>query len=242
MVLYQLKNGYCYNSDTHFLHQFISDCLKKYKNKSGNILDIGSGSGILGLLLLKKFYKLTLSQCELQEDFIFLSNKNAQINNIKNIMYEGNIFDQKFDQKFDLIVSNPPFYDTRTIKTHNQSKSISRYSEYMPLKKLLKFTYDLLSNNGKFFFCYSAEKTNEVILECNNANLNIESIKFLHPNITKNASLMMIYIKKNSKSSSKIQNPFLMFDDDGKFTQQTLEIYKTCNTHSIKVENINYEY
>ena len=57
MLLYQPLNGYCYNSDTHFLFNFICKNLEKYKNISGELLDIGSGSGILGLLVAKKFSK-----------------------------------------------------------------------------------------------------------------------------------------------------------------------------------------
>ncbi|MFA9374886.1 MAG: methyltransferase, partial [Poseidonibacter sp.] len=45
MVLYQPKDGYCYNSDTHFLYNFIVQSLKKFKNIKGELLDIGSGSG-----------------------------------------------------------------------------------------------------------------------------------------------------------------------------------------------------
>ena len=60
MVLYQPTNGYCYNSDTHFLYNFIVENLKKYKNIKGELLDIGSGSGILGLLVAKNFEKIKL--------------------------------------------------------------------------------------------------------------------------------------------------------------------------------------
>mgnify|MGYP003614829363 FL=1 len=62
MVLYQSTNGYCYNSDTHFLYNFIVENLKKYKNIKGELLDIGSGSGILGLLVAKNFEKIKLNQ------------------------------------------------------------------------------------------------------------------------------------------------------------------------------------
>ena len=72
MVLYQPKNGYCYNSDTHFLFNFICINLKKFKNIQGEILDIGSGSGILGLLISREYKKLKLNQCEVQDVFQLL--------------------------------------------------------------------------------------------------------------------------------------------------------------------------
>ena len=82
MVLYQPQNGYCYNSDTHFLYNFIVENLKKYKNIKGEILDIGSGSGILGLLVAKDFEKIKLNQCEIQEMFQFFTKKNSETNKI----------------------------------------------------------------------------------------------------------------------------------------------------------------
>ena len=82
MVLYQPMNGYCYNSDTHFLYNFICENFKKYKNIKGELLDIGSGSGILGLLLAKEYSNITLNQCEIQRMFQFFSSKNAQTNKI----------------------------------------------------------------------------------------------------------------------------------------------------------------
>ena len=82
MVLYQPQNGYCYNSDTHFLYSFICKSLEKYKNISGEVLDIGSGSGILGLLFSNKYRKTNLNQVEIQDIFQFFSTKNAKINKI----------------------------------------------------------------------------------------------------------------------------------------------------------------
>ena len=132
MVLYQPINGYCYNSDTHFLFNFICENLKKFKNIKGEVLDIGSGSGILGLLLANRFQKLLLNQCEIQKMFQFFSTKNAQINNIDSILYKGSFDSILFDKKFDLCVSNPPFYHGNVIKSENQSLKIARYNDSLP--------------------------------------------------------------------------------------------------------------
>jgi len=77
LFLYQPQNGYCYNSDTHFLYNFIKQKLKQFKNIKGELLDIGSGSGVLGLLIARDYDKLKLNQCEIQESFQFLSQKNS---------------------------------------------------------------------------------------------------------------------------------------------------------------------
>ena len=74
---------------------------KKYKNIKGEILDIGSGSGILGLLVSNEYKKLNLNQCEIQKMFQFFSTKNALTNKINTNLYEGSFEKIEFDKKFD---------------------------------------------------------------------------------------------------------------------------------------------
>jgi len=236
MFLYQPQNGYCYNSDTHFLYDFFSLALKKYKNIQGDILDIGSGSGILGLLLVRDYPKLNLYQVEIQKDFQFLSQKNADINMINSYLYKGDICQIEFNRQFDYIVSNPPFYSSNVIKSENRNIKIARYNDFMPLEQFIKKVSKLLKNNGKFIFCYDPKQLNDIIYLLKIFKLNIEYIRFLYPKDDKNATLVMIYAKKGSKSVVNILPSLIMFNNDGKFTQEVENIYKKSATYSIKCE------
>ena len=236
LSLYQPQNGYCYNSDTHFLYNFICKNLEKYKNIQGELLDIGSGSGILGLLVARDYTKLNLNQCELQEDFQFLSQKNSEVNKISNTLHKGSILDYKFEMQFDYVVSNPPFYHCDVIKSENESLKIARYSDSMPLDKFIFKTAKLLKQSGKFFFCYDAKQLDKIIENINKTNLNIEAIQFLHPNEMKEASLVMVYARNGSKSPLKILPPMIMFEKNGDFKEKTNLLYEKCSTHSIKCE------
>ena len=236
LYLYQPINGYCYNSDTHFLYNFICKNLKQFKNIKGELLDIGSGSGILGLLVSRDFNKLNLNQVEIQNSFQFLSQKNSELNDIKNNLYQGSVLNIEFDKQFDYIISNPPFYNNDVIKSENESLKIARYNDNFPLDKFIKKVSKLLNQKGKFFFCYDVKQLNNIIIELNNAKLNIESIQFLHPKPDKEASLVMIYARKNSKTKLKVINPLIMFDKNGEFTQIVNDIYAKCSTYSIKSE------
>jgi len=234
LVLYQPQNGYCYNSDTHFLYNFISLNLKEYKNIQGSLLDIGSGSGVLGLLMARDYQKLQLTQCEIQQEFQFLSQKNANANNIKAELLSGNFLETEFEKNFDYIVSNPPFYHTNVIKSENECLKIARYADSMPLEKMIQKVSSIISPKGKFFFCYDAKQLDNIVLNFNKYKLNIEAIQFLHPNESKTASLIMVYGRKGSKSPLKVLNPVIMFEQDGSFKNETNHIYNKCNTHSIK--------
>ena len=236
MVLYQPTNDYCYNSDTHFLYNFIVENLKKYKNIKGEILDIGSGSGILGLLVAKDFEKIKLNQCEIQEMFQFFTKKNSETNKINSKLYEGSFSNIEFDKKFDICVSNPPFYHSDVIKSENESLKIARYNDSLPLEIFIKKTATILNSEGKFFFCYDVKQINEILLLLNKYKFNLEALQFVHPKESKDATLVLVYAKRNSKSLTKVLTPLIVFDEKNEFTSFVQDIYKKSSTHSIKVD------
>ena len=236
MVLYQPTNGYCYNSDTHFLYNFIVENLKKYKNIKGEILDIGSGSGILGLLVAKDFEKIKLNQCEIQGMFQFFTKKNSETNKINSKLYEGSFSNIEFDKKFDICVSNPPFYHSDVIKSENESLKIARYNDSLPLEIFIKKTATILNSEGKFFFCYDVKQINEILLLLNKYKFNLEALQFVHPKESKDATLVLVYAKRNSKSLTKVLTPLIVFDEKNEFTSFVQDIYKKSSTHSIKVD------
>lgn len=240
LLLYQPNNGYCYNSDTHFLYSFIIKNLEKFKNIKGELLDIGSGSGILGLLVARDNQKLSLNQCEIQKVFQFLTNLNSKNNKIMNKLFEGSFLDVDFDKNFDICISNPPFYHSNVIKSENTVLNIARYRDSLPIDDFFAKVYKVLNQDGKFFFCYDAKQINELLISLTKFRFNIESIQFVHPNLNKDASLVMIYARKNSKSLTKIMPPLIMFDNNGEFREEINDIYKKSATYSIKVDLDEY--
>jgi tRNA1Val (adenine37-N6)-methyltransferase len=235
LVLYQPINGYCYNSDTHFLYNFIYENLKKYKNIKGELLDIGSGSGILGLLLAREYTNLNLNQCEIQEVFQFFSTKNAQTNKLESTLYKGSFEKVEFNKKFDICVSNPPFYHSDVIKSENENLRIARYNDSLPLEQFIKKVSSVLTSEGKFFFCYDVKQINEILILLNKYKFNLEALQFVHPKLSKDATLILVYAKKNSKSLTKIFNPLIVFENNNDFTQEVQNIYEKSSTYSIKV-------
>lgn len=81
LKIYQIAEGYCYNSDSLFLWDFILPHIKS----RAKVLELGSGSGIIGLLCAKS-KAITLYQIEKQREYAFMNAKNAQINHIDSIV------------------------------------------------------------------------------------------------------------------------------------------------------------
>jgi len=229
MLLYQLQKGYRFNSDTHFLYDFISNFSIK-----GEVLDIGCGCGILGLLMARDF-KISLTQIDIQKENIFLSEKNAQINKIKSNILQMDFKKSEFRNRFDFIVSNPPFYHNDHIKTQNIHINKSRYSKHLPLNILIKNASLALKPRGYFIFCYDPKELDKIFINLKDCNLTPEFIKFVHPNKQKEANLVMIASRKNSKAFLKILPP-LFAHENGNFSEEATEIFKKTDTHSIKCE------
>ena len=232
MVLYQPTNGYSYNSDTHFLYNFIVENLKKYKNIKGEILDIGSGSGILGLLVAKDFEKIKLNQCEIQEMFQFFTKKNSETNKINSKLYEGSFSNIEFDKKFDICVSNPPFYHGGSVKSEEPSLSISRHNSALPLEKFAKKVTKTLSNRGYFIFCYDAKQLDNIAHALIENGLKIEDVLLVHVKEDKEASLVLIRARKSSKSLCKIHPPLFMYQND-MISPKVQAIYDKSQTKSL---------
>ena len=150
-------------------------------------------------------------------------------------MYKGSFLELDFDKKFDICISNPPFYHSDVIKSEKENIKIARYNDYMPLRDFIKKSSQVLKNDGKIYFCYDCKQLADIILYLKEFKFNLEALQFVHPNDSKDATLVMIYAKKDSKSLVKILNPLIVFDENNEFTKTVQNIYKEAQTHSIKV-------
>ncbi len=229
MFIYQEKNGYCYNSDTLFLYDFIS----KFSPK-GDILDIGCGCGVLGLLI-KENFQVNLTGIDIQKNSIFLSKINAKNNNLKAEFICDDFLRYKFDKKFDFIVSNPPFYKADNKQSKNLSKKISRFNDSLPLEDFVKKCNSLLKPRGELIFCYSSSEADRVFALLENYKIKVNEIRWLHPKVDKNATIVMIRAKKSSKSMLKCLSP-LITHIDGEFSDEVKGIYEKIGLKSLKCD------
>ena len=133
MLLYQPESGYCYNSDTLFLYDFIESLSPK-----GDVLDIGTGCGVLGLLVAKGKTNISLSAVEKQKSFCKLAKINARVNNIDLDLIESDFLDLDEEKKYDYVISNPPFYPSGVQKSSNEMLFNARYNVNLPIDQFFK--------------------------------------------------------------------------------------------------------
>lgn len=230
MIIYQPLSGYCYNSDTIFLYDFISQFPIR-----GEVLDVGGGSGILALLVARDFKEAHVNIIEIQERFVQYAKINAKANKKDITIYFGDFLHMIFEKKFDFIISNPPFYHKDVLRSKNKMIDTARYCAHLPLEHFLQKANKILKPKGAVIFCYDAKQIQDIIYKLSKYKFTIEKMRFVHPHEQKAATLVMIYAKKSSKSLTQVQAPLVVFDN-GNYKQEIEEIFKRVGVHSIKCE------
>ena len=230
MTLFQPESGYCYNSDSLFLYDFINKL-----NPKGEMLDVGAGCGIVGLLCARDNEKVNLEAIEKQEMFLNYASKNADENSINYKLHHGNFATYNFDKKYDYIVSNPPFYHGQSTKSQNESLFNARYNINLPLKDFFKKVSQTLKPTSHFVFCYDAQHFGEICAELANVKMRVVDVMFVHPKIDRVASLVLVHARNGSNSLMNVMEPFISFDGD-KPSSKAQAIFDKAKTQSIKCQ------
>lgn len=229
MNLFQPKKGYRYNSDTLLLYDFISSFQPK-----GSVLDVGCGCGILGLLLKRDFPNISMHLLDIQAQNCTIAQANAKANNIAIERFTCNNFlETSFEQKFDFIVSNPPFYHHGGVKNEEDSLFLSRHSSALPFELFAKKVTKTLSNRGYFCFCYDAKQIDTLMWALLNNGLNVEDLCFVYPKEEKEASLVMIRARKNSKTVCRVHPPLFIYTQEV-FSTRVQAIFERSQTKSLE--------
>lgn len=228
MLLYQPQSGYCYNSDSIFLYDFISSF-----NPKGRVLDVGAGCGVVGLLVARDHKKVQLEAVEKQDTFVQYATNNARVNKIDYKIHHKEFLDLDENVKYDYIISNPPFYHDGNSKSEDEMLFNARYNVNLPIKDFVKKVSRLLKPRSHFIFCYDASQFSQLCAELEKVKLRVVDVQFVHPKINKKASLVMLHVRNGSKSYTKIWEPFISFDGND-FSQKAKDIYKKASTQSIK--------
>jgi len=228
MFLYQPTSGYCYNSDSIFLYDFIS----RFKPK-GKLLDVGCGVGIISLLLSRDF-TLETSIIDKQKVMLDYAEQNYKLNALTAESHLGDFTELKTDERYDFIISNPPFYDQNVQQSENTHLNIARYAQHLPIENFVKTVKRYLKPRGWFIFCYDAKQIDLLLYHLKSHHLNPETIQFVHSKLDRESKLVMIAARNNSKSMTRILPPFVVFDDNSVYRKNAQEAFDKASTNSIK--------
>ena len=205
----QKVGGYKYGEDTILLFKLFQASLNK---KNIKLLDIGTGNGILPILLSDNEFLSELVGIDIQKENIDRANKALQLNKIeKNIQFECmDIREYKKSNYFDVIISNPPYMDDNGKKINeNEHKAISRHEIKLSLNELISNAKRLLKPIGLLYFIHRTHRLVEIIKALDKNNFSIKKIIFIYSAQNNKSTMMFVEAVKGKKIKLEIQNYYI---------------------------------
>ncbi len=202
----QPKNGFRFSVDSIILSRFVN--LKK----ASNILDVGSGSGIISVLIAKLYDFKSIDAVELQPEMFECLKQSIFINKLESVINPINKDIKLFkpEKSYELIICNPPYRKKSSGRIcETDLENTARFDDKMSLEDLLIFSRSYLKNLGYLYFSYDADLMAEAIFLAKKYNLEPKRLKLLYPNSESNAKLVFIECRKNSKVELKIESPLI---------------------------------
>lgn len=241
--VYQNKNGYRFSVDALLLYSFVN--LKRVSR----IADLGAGSGIIGMLLAKKYPSASIMLIELQKSLAVLAEKNISLNDlgdrvniantdIKHLYAElsksyinrsrtGSYKSELLPESFDLVVSNPPFRKPKTgLLSAGDERAIARHELMLPLPDLIKSASLLLKHHGRLCIIHLPERLAEIIDVMRQHDMEPKRLRFVHSNISSEAKMVLIETVKGGRTGLKTERPLFIYNEDGSYTEEMRDIYK----------------
>ena len=226
LKIIQRNDGFCFGIDSVLLSDFA-----KGIKKNSNVLDLGTGTGILGILLCEKTELKKITGIEVQTDIADMAKRSIKLNNL----------DEKFDiindniknldkilkiDSYDYIVTNPPYKKANSGKTNeNKVKLISRHEIEADLSDFIKMSFKLLKDRGTLYMVHRSERLVDIVSEMRKYKMEPKRIRFVYSNSMSESKLILIEAVKNGKSFLKIDKPLYVYKEDGNYTDEILEIY-----------------
>jgi len=166
-----------------------------------SVLDVGAGTGLITLMLAQRSSAKVLG-IEIEKNAAEEANSNVQNSpwkervSIKNMSFQD--FAESNSNKFDLIVSNPPFF-TNSYKNETTNRAIARHNDLLPFAELLIGTVSLLDNNGRLAVVLPNIPGNEFIELAKNEGLSLARLTKVKPHAKKEVNrFLMEFRKENS--------------------------------------------
>ena len=199
--------------------------------KGGILMDLGTGNGILPILLSAKTSGAHFTGLEIQSYAVDLARRSVEYNGLQQriSIVEGDIKDTKaiFDAaSFDCVVSNPPYMTGgHGLINPEAPKAVARHEILCTLTDIVGAASYLLKENGAFYLVHRPFRLPEIFSEMTKMRIEPKRLRFVYPTALKEPVLVLIEGRKGGKKRLKCEKPLIIYGSDWEYTGEVRELY-----------------
>ena len=212
LQIIQKKNGYRFSIDAVLLSQFI----RIHKNE--RVIDLGTGCGILPLLLSRTTRAKSFVGVEIQKRLAECARKNVSLNRLEDrisiLRNDLRGLKKTFQAgSFDVVLSNPPYRKVRTGRINpSAEKAIARHEMKGTLDNLVSMASYLLPPKGRCYVIFSASRAVDLLVALRSWKLEPKRLQFIHPRAGEEAKFILAESIRDSGMELKIMKPLLLHE------------------------------
>ncbi|MBQ6095116.1 MAG: tRNA1(Val) (adenine(37)-N6)-methyltransferase [Lachnospiraceae bacterium] len=219
----QNPEKFCFGMDAVLLSGFV-------RAKEGeNLLDIGTGTGILPLLLSAKTKCAHLTGLEIQEESADMARRSVALNHLEeritivtgDVKEVGLVF---APASFDCITCNPPYMiGEHGIQNPDAPKAIARHEILCTFEDVAAATEKLLRPGGRFYLVHRPFRLAEILVTLTEHKLEPKRMRLVYPYVDKEPNMVLIEAVRGARSRMTVEPPLILFEEQGKYTQEIRE-------------------
>ena len=221
----QRKGTFCFGMDAVLLSGFA-------KVKPGErVLDLGTGTGIIPILLEAKTRGSHFTGLEIQEESADMARRSVRYNHLEkkidivtgDIKEASRIFALA---SFDVVTSNPPYMNqSHGLVNPGGPKAIARHEILCTLEDVVREGSRVLKPGGRFYMVHRPRRLVEILETFRRFSLEPKELKMVHPYADREANMVLIGAVKGGKPLMKVLSPVIVFDQDGTYSEEIRTTY-----------------
>lgn len=196
------------------------------------VLDLGTGCGIIPLIMTYRCPQITVYGIEVQEKLSDLARFNVTDNHMETqvtILREDmkSLKSTMISGLVDLVVSNPPYRRSHSGRLNpDHQRAVARHEIAVTLSDLIATAKRMLRTAGRFVTIYSAERAAELLALMRSASLEPKILRSIHSNRQSDAKLILVEGKKNGRADMRIESSLILYDEDGNYTDEVEKMFE----------------
>lgn len=224
--LIQNPEVFCFGIDAILLAHFA-----KVSHAKQKILDIGTGTGVIPIVMHAIYGKGHFTGIDIQEEMIEMASRSVCLNEIQEdvMMKVMDIKEYKAhfsSGSFDMITCNPPYMKGHAgLKNEHPSKTIARHEVACTLEDIIEGAGYMLKYGGKLCMIHRPHRLVDIFMAMRQNKIEPKVMQMVYPKAGKAPTMVLVEGVKHGKPELRVQPPLFVYNEDGTYTDDINEIY-----------------